>query len=107
MLYIYIHVLYDILSVYILMIVMNYTCLYMYIHACHMLYLTIYMFMHMLYVVEYMLMCIYVSWIWIELYLMWIGLTQIDGINNCETQLTSDSGTQWHCVLLARLVFVD
>ena len=52
------------------------------------------MLMHILYVVEYMLMCIYVLWIWIELYLMWTGLTPIGDINNCETQLTSDSGTQ-------------
>ena len=39
--YTYIDVLYDVLCVYIFMIIMSYTCLYVYIHAYHMLYLVI------------------------------------------------------------------
>ena len=39
--YTYIDVLYDVLCVYMFMIIRNYTCLYVYIHAYHMLYLVL------------------------------------------------------------------
>ena len=39
--------------------------------------------------------------------LMWTGLTQIVDIDKGEIELSSATGTQWHCVLLARLVSVD
>ena len=39
--YTYIDVLYDVLCVYIFMIIWSYTCLYVYIHAYHMLYLVL------------------------------------------------------------------
>ena len=46
--YIYIHVLYDVLSVYILMIVMNYTCLYAYTCLSHVILDYIYVYAHVM-----------------------------------------------------------
>ena len=94
--YVLVYLGYD--ELYLFPYVYTYICLSYVILDC--IYLYIYMLMHIFYIVKYMLMCMYVLWIWIELYLMWTGLTQIDDINNCETQLTLDTGTQWHCMCL-------